>query len=173
MYYPQSEITPNQYSETGLIYKDTGLSYKGYYYATSDGRFFEGPNFTPKAKELINTSTRSNRNTAATPTYHYPVPTEENYSEGYILRYFTIRVNSGFETITEVSKDVYTTTIPNPLYSQAVIKWRITGKVLDDTTNPLYTVPGVISENRQAIKEQEHLIPGIKNYLTNLIQYHK
>lgn len=173
MYYPQSEIIPNQHTTTGMVYKDTKQPYTGYYYATSDGKYYEGANFTPTAKELIMSTDRALSNVVTAPIEHTPVPTAEDYSKGYITRYFTIRVNSGFETIREVSKDTYTTTLSNPLYSQAIINWKISGKMMDDDSNPAYTIPGVISLNKKAIMEQEHLIPGINNFLINPIQYHK
>jgi hypothetical protein len=43
MYYPKSQITPNLYSNGDLVFKNSLKLFYGYYYATSDGKFFLGP----------------------------------------------------------------------------------------------------------------------------------
>lgn len=54
MYYPKSQITPNLYSNGTLVYKTSRNPYYGYYYATSDKKYYTGrtPN-NPQSFELI------------------------------------------------------------------------------------------------------------------------
>ena len=42
MYYPKSQITSNLYSDGNLAFKTTRDPYYGYYYSTSDGKYFVG-----------------------------------------------------------------------------------------------------------------------------------
>ncbi len=41
MYYPKSQITPNLYTIGNELFLD-GESYTGYYFKTSDGKFYSG-----------------------------------------------------------------------------------------------------------------------------------
>lgn len=50
MYYPKSQVKTNLYTNGGdFTTRNSSTSYKGYYYETSDGRFFSGktPNESP------------------------------------------------------------------------------------------------------------------------------
>lgn len=43
MYYPKSQIKPNQYTNTGeFLIASSNTEYIGYYYSTSDGKFYSG-----------------------------------------------------------------------------------------------------------------------------------
>lgn len=45
MYYPKSQIKPNQYTNTGeFLIASSNSEYIGYYYSTSDGKFYSGGN---------------------------------------------------------------------------------------------------------------------------------
>jgi len=58
MYYPLSQITPNQYTNGGEFqFKSNGQNYAGYYFITSTGKYFTGKNQndTP-VEELIQTT---------------------------------------------------------------------------------------------------------------------
>ena len=56
MYYPQSQITPNLYSNGELSYKSNGNAYIGYYFKTSKDQYFTGksPQDTPNEELIIN-----------------------------------------------------------------------------------------------------------------------
>ncbi len=54
MYYPKSQISPNQYTNGGeLIYNLTKLEYKGYYYKTSNGQYYSGKTPQSPNSELL------------------------------------------------------------------------------------------------------------------------
>ena len=45
MYFPESQITPNQYTNGGEFQvKSTGQDYKGYYFITTTGQRYTGRN---------------------------------------------------------------------------------------------------------------------------------
>jgi hypothetical protein len=101
-------------------------------------------------------------------------PTLQDYSTGYINRYFLKRVNN--DLIYEVDDIQYYDQLSNVidlhLYTGAIVKWFITGETTD-TTSGVAIVPGVITKNKQAIREAEKQISGISKLVTNLLQYYE
>lgn len=124
MYFPKSQIKSNLYTNGNeLIYLDSGLNYKGYYFKTSDEQFFSGKNPDSKpnieltvidlslqninSKELIPNqadwviseggyllSTKIDTTTKVdTPKYYYPQPTPEDYEKGEFNRFFLKKTN--------------------------------------------------------------------------------
>lgn len=54
MYYPKSQIVPNLYTEGGeYLIVNTGLAYTGYYFKTSNGKYFTGRNISDKPNQLL------------------------------------------------------------------------------------------------------------------------
>ncbi len=173
MYYPPSEITPNLYtSGFELVYSDTRKPYTGYYYKTSDGKYYEGKNYTPKAKELKKAVVAAN-NVANSPSVASVLPGDSDYERGYMIRFVVKRVNSGPESIMEVDQNSYIDTIKNPLYTQADFKWYISGPIEDVDTIAGYKIPGVISKNSNSLLSIEGKIPGASKFFKNLVQYYK
>lgn len=173
MYYPKSEITPNLYTNgTELVNNVTGAYYKGYYFATSDGKYYTGRDYTPSAQELTKPTVNLNQNTSTPPLY-IPQPTDLDYTNGFFTRYVIKRVNSGVETIKEISEKEYIAIQRNPLYSFTSFKWKITGPLFDDLSNMNQPVYGIINTNRRTLMLEEKKIPGISKFFINLAQYSK
>jgi hypothetical protein len=57
------------------------------------------------------------------------------------------------------------------LYIGVSIKWYITGELID-TVNGSITVPGIITKNKQSLRDAEKQLPGISKLITNLSQYY-
>ena len=175
MYYPLSEISQPRYT-SGYEYsvKYTGQAYSGYYFATSDGKYFSGKEPSLETKELIKISELKSKNYEKTSFLSdIIIPTEKDYETGHYSRYIIKRVNSGMDTIREVSYQDYVRSTQDPLYNQAEISWSISGE-LEDKKHPSGTViPGVFSKNKAAVEALDKKIPGAKNFFRNLIQYHK
>ena len=119
MYFPESQITPNQYTNGGEFQiKSTGQNYAGYYFITSTGQRYTGRNqndnpvleLTSLISDLINTNpnlpevttlediTYNNIIAAPTsiiykPTYNPNVPTQQDYQVGEYRRYFCKKTN--------------------------------------------------------------------------------
>lgn len=174
MYYPLSEITQNLYTGGGeLAYRENSVPYVGYYYSTTDGRFFTGKTFSISAKELVKIVGSGTLNTSVSPSVSYLAPTNEDREKGFITRYVVKRVNCGPDTIKEVSKEGYESSLKNPIYTQASFQWYISGPLFDNLSNINYPVYGVIHKNRMIISKLETKIPGITNFFKNFAQYHQ
>jgi hypothetical protein len=136
MYFPKSQVKTNLYTNGGeFTPKNTQTSYKGYYFETSDGKYFSGrtPNESPSF-ELVKFSTSPispnptgetstinyyllereytratrlsfNQEAPSLPKQSYPIPTENDYKLGEFQRYF---LKKGNETkFLEISLEDY------------------------------------------------------------------
>lgn len=171
MYYPKSEISKVDYSSGNeFLVKSTKKFYTGYYYVTNDGRYFSGQEYNSTTVELVKPVKISTKSTnSSNYEFHYAMPTNSDYSRGFFIRYVIKRVNSGLETIKEISAEEYNRALSNPLYIAKSFAWKLTG--------PLYTTPegtpGIVNTNQKTIDELEKSIPEVKKYFTNLAQYAK
>ena len=119
MYFPESQITPNQYTNGGEFkIKSTGQNYAGYYFITSTGQRYTGRNqndnpvleLTSLTTNLNNTNlnlpevitlediTYNNIIAAPTniiykPAYNPNIPTQQDYQIGEYRRYFCKKTN--------------------------------------------------------------------------------
>jgi hypothetical protein len=173
MYYPKSEIVKVAYTTGGeFLVKGSSFPYTGDYYITNDGKIFSGKEYTSTTKELVRSGGAppiSNRLKAY--EFHYAQPTQDDYNKGFFTRYVIKRVNSGFETIIEVSKEEYDRSSRDPLYIGSSFTWKITGPLYDDLSNPNAPVYGIYNTNDRTVKELDKKIKGAKDYFTNLTQY--
>jgi hypothetical protein len=187
-YYSDSEIIPNLYTFGNEWQLTDGSEYKGLYHKyKSTGEIYTEAVWNQRSsvslseyKELpasvklyrklksdiqIGTATIN-------PLVAY-TPTPQEYSVGYITRYFLKKCNE--DLIYEVDVTQYTnqltSVIDSHLYISAAITWFITGETVDVTTNNVKT-RGVISKNRQSIRNTENQMPGITRLLKNLLQYY-
>jgi hypothetical protein len=157
MYYPKSQITPNQYtSGNEFIIASNSSPYVGYYYKVSTGKYYTGRNPDDRPnEELIFTlvqdytddqqnrvipvepliSALTNVPISVTPTYlpyYSPViPTTQNYQNGEFQRYFCKKVNEIIYI--EINLDQYTKLkskspeIEYSLFFPFTITWVLTG----------------------------------------------
>lgn len=174
MYYPKSEINPNLItSGNEFILVGTGEYYKGPYYATSDGKFYTGNDYSPSSQEIEKAASGRSQSSTITPSNYTPQPTDTDYTNGFFIRYVIKRVNSGFETIKEVNQSDFNAVQKNPLYSSTSFKWKLTGKMYDDLSNMNHPVYGIINTNRRTLMANEMKVPGISKFFINLAQYSK
>ena len=102
------------------------------------------------------------------PSYSKPIVTKDNYSKGYIYRYFVQKIND--LTITEVNKDKYND-INSQYYNKVVIKWIISGPKNNVYKNKILETKGVQEQNIQILVENEKLMKGLKVYLNNPLEF--
>ena len=133
MYYPKSQIVTDLYTNGGELTLE-GKNYMGYYWRTSDRKYFSGRNPDGPSKELelgiekrvIKTSqgeirdpkfsdenigyTRlkgyENLPIQSSPTVYVPIPTESDYQRGEFQRYFCYK-NNNKRDIIEISEQTY------------------------------------------------------------------
>lgn len=103
-----------------------------------------------------------------------PTPTEDDYKNGFIVRYFCQRTNDKNGPILEIDSSNYSKINSNKFYTVVSIRWRISGNI-----EPIYDSNGNIKyksvqeSNRLSIKLVEDSMPNLKLYLPNLLQFHK
>lgn len=109
------------------------------------------------------------------PTAYLPKLTNDDYSIGVIVRSFCQKINDKKSPIIEISQEESQNTDLSEFYTIVSLRWRITGPL-----NPVYSSSGilvdkgVVESNRLAIKNAAATkMPNLKNYLGNLIQFHK
>jgi hypothetical protein len=103
-----------------------------------------------------------------------PTPSDTDYENGFIERYFTQKVNDKNSYVFEIDKEVYFNLFDNPYWIVEIMKWRITGPI-----TPVYNVDGilidkgVIESNNASISIISEKIKNVKLYLPNILQFHK
>jgi hypothetical protein len=103
-----------------------------------------------------------------------PTPTEFDYENGFIRRYFIQKTNDSNGFVFEISSEVYDELVGNPFWKVADLKWRITGpkETVYNQKGELSDV-GVEMTNKQIINLTSKKIRNIGLYLPNLLQFHK
>jgi len=135
MYFPLSQISTNLYTSSGEFQYPASsgkvnLGYTGYYFKTSDGRYFTGktpqdvPNdeIVPTRQDILATSNPSGASTSNyitvprvysnsnprlpvgnyPPKISIPFPTQDDYNTGEFQRYFSKQIND--TKFTEINK---------------------------------------------------------------------
>jgi lipopolysaccharide export LptBFGC system permease protein LptF len=103
-----------------------------------------------------------------------PIPTEFDYDNGFIRRYFIQKTNDSNGFVFEVSEEVHDELRDNAFWKVADLKWRITGP-----KETVYNQKGELSDigveitNKQIINLTSKTIRNISLYLPNLLQFHK
>jgi len=120
---------------------------------------------------VIETSFESDTNDMKIPTY-IPNPSDVDYNNGFIRRYFIQRGNDTSSPIFEVSSVEYTKILYKPMYIGVSIKWRISGPISEMEIDSVVD-KGVKESNRVAISLVNDKMPNLKIYLPNLLQFHK
>ena len=97
-----------------------------------------------------------------------PKPTESDYNNGFIRRYFIQKTNDPNGHIFEVSDEVYNELKSVTFWKAIDLKWRLTGPLeysIDDM--------GVRASNNAAINLASSTLKNIGLYLPNLLQFYK
>jgi len=91
-----------------------------------------------------------------------PNPTEDEYKSGYIVRYFVQSTTNNKLPIYEVNPSGFVKYTSHPHFTTVELDWRLTGK-LDE----------VKKSNRESVRIASQIIPKLKLYLPNLLQFYK
>lgn len=194
-YYP-TYATINNLSTGGGQFLLNDKPYSGKYYKTIDGEFYSGPNpetgpseklteiktyqGTPGLNTLnvpynLQQSIAAKTNVISTripgkPNSHQPQPTEEDYTKGYLIRYFTKKENEvGF--IIEISQDEYNDIVNGNadydirLYQVTTILWKLTGPLNNMRTSQYNVIPGIIDTNQRLTEAANKNFLGIVDFI--------
>ena len=109
-----------------------------------------------------------------TPKTIVPVPTDNDYANAFIVRYFVQRVSDINGFVYEVGLTEYEEYIENPYWIATTMRWRISGplNVVYDSEGKLID-KGVIESNKASLLITSLKIKNISLYLPNLKQFHK
>jgi len=95
-------------------------------------------------------------------TSFIPTPTDKDYKNGYIKRYFVQKSNDVNSPIYEIKRISFSSLDNNPFYKATSILWRIKGPVED-----------VKKSNSASVQIGGEDIKNLYLYLPNLLQFHK
>lgn len=167
------------------------VEYVGFYHIYPNGAVYTGAAPTPTAQPLVkyfrsdldvnqqtvNSIPENNLIYAkmtnarfynyVTPTTYYPVISTKDRQAGTIQRFFMKKINE--TEIIEVSGETYARRndsnrvgVDLDLYDYVDIQWSIKGPIED-----------VRTANRRIILQAETTLPGLRNFLTNLTEFHE
>jgi hypothetical protein len=189
MYFPKSHIKTNLYTNGGeYSFSNSNISYIGYYYETSDGRYFSGrtPNefptfelfkFSPEDTSLtpsigtssnyyeleegyvVSTRLSFNQTPPSPPKQSYPIVTENDYKLGEFQRYFVKKGNE--PKFIEISKEDYLKYLnqDRDVMFELYTPIQISW-ILTGDKNQVYK----INQSIVARAEREQNLPGFTNY---------
>ena len=103
-----------------------------------------------------------------------PIPTDDNYSNGIIERYFTQKVNDTNGFVYEINLDTYNELKLNPYWIIQNIKWRLSGPLdsVYDSSGKIID-KGVRNSNIASIADGQKVIKNLNLYLINILQFYK
>ena len=109
-----------------------------------------------------------------TPQTIVPIPSNTDYEEAYIVRYFIQRANDDSGFVYEISLSEYEDYFENPYWISATMRWRISGPldVVYDANGKLMD-KGVIASNKASLSIISLKIKNISLYLPNIKQFYK
>ena len=193
-YYPISRVKKNLVTQGGQLLLN-GENYKGYYYETFEGDSYTGKDPVtgtnqllervstyPNSPLLTNFSLPSSvkkqfaiQNKISTvnqtePVPYYPNPTSTDYQKGYIVRYFTKKINNkGY--ITEISEDGYndivngTAQFDISIYQVSTILWKISGPLRTIRLSQYDIREGIVETNTRLTDSVEKTFLGIIDFI--------
>ena len=194
-YYPLY-ATLNDLQTRGGEFSLNGNPYSGKYYKTMDGEFYTGPNpqTGPSEKlfkiqkyaqapilnqggissnvqqKLIQITGVNTNRIPGKPNSYQPQPTQEDYTRGYLIRYFTKKENDkGF--IIEISEDEYNAILNGSadydirLYQVISILWKLTGPLNSQRKSQYNVIPGIVDTNKRLVETSNKNFLGIVDFI--------
>ena len=200
-YIPKSLTNNNLFTNGGEFVDSTGKPYSGFYHSLFNGQIYSGKtpldptrqllSVLPKDEspnQVLNTSTNLEYSNlrpknqelfeyGKNPTAFIPQPKGKDYQRGQIERYFAKKRNETPSRILEINQSTYNDIITQSgeynyaLWQVVKIFWKISGP-LNDTRNPNGVVTaGIVDTNERLVNFTNKEFRGIKEYLSNLIQF--
>ena len=182
IYYPKGAQQQGLYTSGQEWMSEDGMEWVGQYHVyTNTGEVFTQPEYIKgKSVKLVRfqnlTNASINRTfqykkkkeiddyepALVTPDPSYPIPTQEDYDTGYIVRYFLSK--KGSQIIFEVNKKGFS--FKNPNYHRVDLKWKISGPL-----NDFNGISGIVDTNRRTILLKKTQMPFLDRYLSNLSEF--
>lgn len=199
IYYPSSTIRPNLFTKGGELMTEDNEEYIGFYHVYDSGEIFSESDWDEeKSKKLLLIDNKLvkikdisikkvlknleytkgiNVSKFIHPVEYNLIPTQEDYDNGYIIRYFIGKVNDVNYPLMEVDKEVFESIgdekgIDNLLFKGVKLEWSLTGPLNDEyDSDGNIKKSGVYDTNLRLINHYNKEIPNLNKYLTNPIEY--
>ena len=176
IYYPQDQITTGLKTVGKEWMLRNGTEFKGYYHLYKDGMVMTGFDYDELTSEYLipyqlkttfkyDTLTKTNVRNYVAPQQYYPVPTTEDYEQGYVTRYFLRKVNNVSDIIVEINNIQFNkvgSQIDPSLYQALALPWKLTGNAND-----------VEQTNYKIVRKYNEDFPGLQKYLRNYLELYK
>lgn len=194
-YYPSFKIITNQTTYGGEFILN-GKPYVGKYYITYDKKAYTGPSpqigpnqllerdleyaykagptspnlFILDTKEDESIEIHTKNRVSGKPNSHQPLPTDDDYKKGYLIRYFTKKENEpGF--VIEISEEEYNLIVNGRadydirLYQVTTILWKLTGPLRNTRMSQYNVIPGIIDTNQRLTESSNKTFLGIVEFI--------
>lgn len=102
-----------------------------------------------------------------------PRPVKSDYDRQVITRYFIQKANDKDAVIYEIDYGQKSKFLNNPTYSFAEIEWKVSGDSESKIIDSYELEVSVKQMNKLSINSVSHIIPNLKLYLPNLLQFYK
>ena len=186
LYYTADEIIKNLYTTGSEFMTEDAREYIGAYHVYITGEVYTEAIWnakiskalipyknTPEQVQLYQTLKPEVDLQFNAPTLMRPMITSTQIAAGYIDRFFLKKINENI--FIEIDAAQYTDwksrKIDNIVYSAVQITWYIAGTI-EDTNNGAVSMPGVRSKNLLQLKYAETVLPGIRLYITDPLQFY-
>jgi len=198
MYIPLSKIDPKQYNTSGgeYILSTTNQYYVGPYHKDTYGNAWTGTTHTnisikllvpyqPKIQPNVNRLEGDPVAYSQIPSKNAPPnlslyqnnslpPTQDDFNKTYMTRYIISYKLTSKPVYVDVDKNTYFQMINSPdklYYYYDEVLWKISGPTYDEFKDGVLIKGGIIDSNKRSIQKSENNIPGLSNYLNNLLLY--
>jgi len=199
-YIPKSLTNNNLFTKGEEFVDSRGKPYNGPYHQLFNGQIYSGATpLEPTKKQLFKRNIKESSQVSNTftnseysrlnpknqelfrfgknPTAFIPQPKGKDYKRGQIERYFAKKRNETPSRILEINQSTYSDIFTQSgeynyaLWQVVKIFWKITGP-LRDTRNINGTITaGIVDTNERLVNFTNKEFKGIKQYLSNLIQF--
>jgi hypothetical protein len=184
-------------------YSTTRNDYEGYYHKDLNGRSYTGKEHTNESILLIpvtpktvtnpninnydvvsNQYTTTNSNQKSdNKSYSVPIPqndslppTQQDYTQSFYIRYilqYKLSSNPVFVEVNKVTFFQYFNTSYKQYFSFVEVPWKISGPLYDVKENNVLVEGGIIDSNLRSIDMANRIMPGVRNYFTDVTLYAK
>lgn len=170
MYLPKSKYSKPKYTRGDQFELLNGTDYIGWYFKTYRDEYFTGKAPTSKSQKLKELIKDDTGDTGRQFVNDYVKPTEEDYENGFITRFFLQDVRN--KSIIEVKQTKYNTLRKLPYINGVKIDWVLTSPAQDGVKNG-YIFFGSASKNKELVLEAEKVIKNLSSTIKSYGEFVK
>lgn len=169
MYYPKTKHSKPKNSTGTQHVLASGAFYAGPFIELFNGKLFTGTALTPSSQEIFPAGEPRNEEQGfeqeSLNTTVIPPPTERDYQNGKMLRYFL--KDKRTSKIVEVPLEQFSLNQSRRGLEKAIVEWKLTGPQTSYTFNG-YEVIGIEETNRISVKNSGMI--GLEEFITDYSQ---